>query len=728
VVTIALGLVGNLATNTVNVAGRWWPLTLWTAVAVLVVAVVVIEWPSSRSDAPVSSLGLDEWADGLAQGVQKLWRREEDHRRVHDPVALPMRWYPAADDLVDQWANIHRLPAGATAETLAVAGRIEQVAEVYRRIPSGRLVILGPAGAGKTILAARLTMDLLAARQPGEPVPVIVSVGSWNPTTTPLNTWLAGQLIRDHPDLAAPAQPGGSSRAAALITAGRILPILDGFDEIQPGLHQGALHHLNTTTDTPMVITSRLREYTAAVTGIDVLTAAAVIELAELTVVELAAYLPRTVAGHRTGLWDPVLARMRHESHALGPTMLRPVLTNPLMVFLARTIYSDTPGHDPRELLDTTRFATPEAIQDHLLAAFVPAVYQHHSGARRWDPDRAHHYLTYLAGHLHRAGTRDLAWWQLRDTIPRLNRTVVLALVLTLAAVLPFVFTIGLPLVLTAELAGGLAVGLAAGLPAVLAFARAAGLTSEPMFRLNRARPQPTPAPLQLHSRARHVFGWLPAGLAGGLASGLTFGHLLGLDREGPQPAQTRLQIYGRAGHVFGWLAVGLAGGLTVGLTVGLAGGFVFGPAFGLASGFAGGLAGGFAGALAVGLEAPTKSSDVVSASQSLATDRRNAIRKALTFVLAVGLAGGLGIGPAFGLAGGLMAGLLVGLGTSAWGHWLILVRVWLPLTGRLPWPVNAFLTDAYHRGVLRQTGAVYQFRHGRLQDHLTSPLPTEPS
>jgi hypothetical protein len=29
------------------------------------------------------------------------------------------------------------------------------------------------------------------------------------------------------------------------------------------------------------------------------------------------------------------------------------------------------------------------------------------------------------------------------------------------------------------------------------------------------------------------------------------------------------------------------------------------------------------------------------------------------------------------------------------------------------------FLEDAYRRGVLRQSGAVYQFRHSLLQEHL---------
>ncbi|CAK7287034.1 hypothetical protein SGPA1_41294 [Streptomyces misionensis JCM 4497] len=40
-------------------------------------------------------------------------------------------------------------------------------------------------------------------------------------------------------------------------------------------------------------------------------------------------------------------------------------------------------------------------------------------------------------------------------------------------------------------------------------------------------------------------------------------------------------------------------------------------------------------------------------------------------------------------------------------------------MTGRLPWAVAAFLDDAYQRGVLRQAGAVYQFRHARLQSRL---------
>ncbi|MCX4458659.1 hypothetical protein OOK58_42890 [Streptomyces sp. NBC_01728] len=64
-----------------------------------------------------------------------------------------------------------------------------------------------------------------------------------------------------------------------------------------------------------------------------------------------------------------------------------------------------------------------------------------------------------------------------------------------------------------------------------------------------------------------------------------------------------------------------------------------------------------------------------------------------------------------------LVAGPLT-IGLSAWG-WLITSRIWLCGTGRLPWRLGTFLDEAHRKGVLRQAGAVYQFRHARLQERL---------
>ncbi|MEU9345598.1 hypothetical protein AB0D74_30775 [Streptomyces sp. NPDC048278] len=54
----------------------------------------------------------------------------------------------------------------------------------------------------------------------------------------------------------------------------------------------------------------------------------------------------------------------------------------------------------------------------------------------------------------------------------------------------------------------------------------------------------------------------------------------------------------------------------------------------------------------------------------------------------------------------------------SAWGRFAV-ARVWLGVTGRLPWRLMAFLEDAHRRGVLRRSGAYFEFRHLRLQSHL---------
>ncbi|MCZ4603056.1 hypothetical protein O3S80_04550 [Streptomyces sp. Lzd4kr] len=63
-------------------------------------------------------------------------------------------------------------------------------------------------------------------------------------------------------------------------------------------------------------------------------------------------------------------------------------------------------------------------------------------------------------------------------------------------------------------------------------------------------------------------------------------------------------------------------------------------------------------------------------------------------------------------------------LALSAWGR-LAVTRVWLAASGRMPWRLMAFLDEAHRRGVLRQSGAYYEFRHLRLQRQLASePTP----
>src|SRR5262249_30089859 len=140
---------------------------------------------------------------------------------------------------------------------------------VYRAVPSRRLVVLGRAGAGKTVLALRLLVGLLDG--PGAEVarvPVVFSLASWDPTRQALRDWLIEQLCADYPflEMRVRTGAGGGRRAAALVGAGRALPILDGFDEIADGWRVAALTALNEQEHRcPLVLTSRTEPYRTAV-------------------------------------------------------------------------------------------------------------------------------------------------------------------------------------------------------------------------------------------------------------------------------------------------------------------------------------------------------------------------------------------------------------------------------------------------------------------------------
>jgi hypothetical protein len=81
------------------------------------------------------------------------------------------------------------------------------------------------------------------------------------------------------------------------------------------------------------------------------------------------------------------------------------------------------------------------------------------------------------------------------------------------------------------------------------------------------------------------------------------------------------------------------------------------------------------------------------------------------------------------GLIGAFYAGAAAGMGKAAWG-WFTLARSWWFLRRRAPLRSVRFLRDAHRRGILRQVGAVWHFRHIDLQRRLATrhPAPENPA
>lgn len=173
-----------------------------------------------------------------------------------------------------------------------------------------------------------------------------------------------------------------------------------------------------------------------------------------------------------------------------------------------------------------------------------------------------------------------------------------------------------------------------------------------------------------------------------------------------------------------------------------------FGEAFSLANGLAYGMRDGFIIGLAFGLRSVLRAekpdpATMVGPARLYLQDRRTFLAMFLIVGLVYGLFSGLttGVEEGFasdftsglpkgvmsGLALGLTGGLVYGLTEAiAWAGFAATTSYLALRHHQVPWNLMAFLQDAHEkRGVLRQVGAVYQFRHLDLQRHLArTPAP----
>jgi hypothetical protein len=223
---------------------------------------------------------LGQLADQLAVAVGAQWNAEVAIRRLNDPYPLPVSWV-AANSLTDSWDSLVKLassgagwPAPTRSGTWAadpdgLAGEGGELVEVLARVPTGRLVVLGEPGAGKTMLMVRLVLDLLTRRADGDRVPFLASISSWDPAEQDLKEWMAIQLVTDHPALASVPPQGRMepTQATALLAAGLILPILDGLDEIPAEIRGSAISRINDALrpGEQVLVTCRSEQYQDAV-------------------------------------------------------------------------------------------------------------------------------------------------------------------------------------------------------------------------------------------------------------------------------------------------------------------------------------------------------------------------------------------------------------------------------------------------------------------------------
>ncbi|MEU5975677.1 NACHT domain-containing protein [Streptomyces sp. NPDC047315] len=682
---------------------------------------------------------IDETARALARMVRRQWEDEAVLRQLFAPAPLPVRWAP----------RLPRDPADshgptATADS-ARADDPEALMRLFRGVPGRRLVVLGPAGSGKTTFAVLLTLALLRTRTPDEPVPVLCPLATFDPTRENARDWLRRRVTEDYPALGDVPRYGTES-IVDLLTEHRLLPVLDGLDEVPRPRRAAVLAALDDTlpTDAPLVLTCRTDDYARIVRHSAPLANATVLEPVPLRVADALAALRHTSPADRRAAWDDLSEHL--ERHPESP--LARVLTGPLMATLVRSVYGGG-DRDPRELTDQRRFPTVPALEHHLLDALVPTLYarsRRQDPTRRWGPDRAHGYLTFLARGLSRHGTFDLAWWQLHTWSPALAGPWRRAAVWTGVALIghlvtnPFLVPLGAPVrfvplsvalafvvgpvvALSSRLApaattpvrraaASTAVAVVGGLasvPAVAPFLPAGNGVQRTLVAVAFAAPclmlvvlaAGLPVPPGLPSRGRpstaHWRRRLPRALLGvactAFCCGVSFASYSAYVLRGGEP------------H----FATSLRDGLVVGAALGLL--LVFFR----------------------WIRAPHPSDEHETVEGTLRADRLIALLSgaagtALLVVPDAGVRtsvwftstlGDFAIVAAVRLLDVGATGFVLALATCAWPYYVV-ARCQFALGGRLPWRLQGFLADAHRLGILRRVGSTYQFRHARLQDHLT--------
>jgi eukaryotic-like serine/threonine-protein kinase len=253
----------------------------------------------------------------------------------------------------------------------------KKIGELFEE--AGRLLlILGDAGSGKTTTLLELAAGLVEAARtdPTRPVPVVFHLSSWAGKRQSIYDWLVDELWTKY---YIPRRLGG-----AFLKSNRILPLLDGFDEVGSGHHAAcveAVNHFLLEVGVPgLVVCSRSDEYAALPQRLKINGAVLLMPLSPGQIDDYLADAGERLASLRTLLREDAV--------------LQSLAAAPLMLDVMGWAYRDLSLEDLRG----ERLNTPDARREHVFRNYTERMFERRSkAAQPYEQGQTLSWLSWLA-------------------------------------------------------------------------------------------------------------------------------------------------------------------------------------------------------------------------------------------------------------------------------------------------------------------------------------------